>query len=151
MLFRLKGVVCNTTCRPGKSSYTCSPFLFVEARVFRIPFRPVIHAHADHPNLLRTGAGKDLLEEEEHAEQKRWESLSTKEKVSDWAVRHQYPLILGSWAASLGVAAAIIMRDRHQTTSQKVREVLCPSLLAENSDWLVGSGRLFKLVCGLRG
>jgi len=66
------------------------------------------------------GAGKELLEEEEHAEQRRWEALSTREKVSDWAVKHQYPLIVGSWAASMGVAAAIIMKDRHQTTSQKI-------------------------------
>jgi len=66
------------------------------------------------------GAGKDLLEEEEHAERKRWESLSTKGKIGDWAIRHQYSLILGSWAASMGVAAAIIMKDRHQTTSQKI-------------------------------
>ena len=51
----------------------------------------------------------------------RWEGLTTKEKIGDWALRHQYPLILGSWAASLGLAAAIIMKDRHQTTSQKVR------------------------------
>ena len=70
--------------------------------------------------ITREGAGKDLLEEEEQAAQKRWESLSTREKIGDWALKHQYPLILGSWAASMGVAAAIIMKDRHQTTSQKV-------------------------------
>ena len=70
--------------------------------------------------ITRQGAGKDLLEEEEHAKQKRWESLSTRGKISDWAINHQYSLILGSWAASMGVAAAIIMKDRHQTTSQKV-------------------------------
>jgi hypothetical protein len=79
--------------------------------------------------LLREGAGKDLLEVEEFAEQKRWESLSTKDKVSDWALRHQYSLILGSWAASMGVAAAIIMKDRNQTTSQKVCILLWPSFL----------------------
>ena len=68
----------------------------------------------------REGAGKDLIDEERLAERKRWELLSTREKVGDWALRHQYPLIVGSWVASLGVAAAIIMKDRHQTTSQKV-------------------------------
>lgn len=44
-----------------------------------------------------------------------------KEKVGDWALKHQYSLILGSWATSMGVAASIIMKDRNQTTSQKVR------------------------------
>ena len=81
--------------------------------------------------ITRTGAGKELLEEVEHAEQKRWQSLSTREKIGDWAVKHQYSLILGSWAASMGVAAAIIMKDRHQTTSQKVRRALCSSSVGE--------------------
>jgi len=85
-----------------------------------------------------------------HAERKRWAALSTKEKVSDWAIRHQYPLILGSWAASMGLAAAIIMKDRHQTTSQKVRGVLFSSLPLGDIDRLVGSGRSSKLVCGRR-
>ncbi|KAF9645997.1 hypothetical protein BDM02DRAFT_3189190 [Thelephora ganbajun] len=66
------------------------------------------------------GAGKDLLDEEEYAEQKRWESLSTNEKIGDWAFKHQYSVISGSWAASMGLAAAIIMKDRNQTTSQKI-------------------------------
>ena len=77
----------------------------------------------------RRGAGKDLLDEEENVERRRWEALSTKEKISDWAMTHQYSLIVGSWAASLGLAAAIIMKDRHQTTSQKVREALVLSPL----------------------
>ncbi|KAF9782738.1 mitochondrion protein [Thelephora terrestris] len=66
------------------------------------------------------GTGKELLDEQEHEERKRWESLSTKDKIGDWALKHQYSLILGSWAASMGVAAAIIMKDRNQSTSQKV-------------------------------
>ena len=94
------------------------------------------------PYRPRKGAGKDLLDEEENVERRRWEALSTKGKISDWAMKNQYPLILGSWAASLGVAAVIIMKDRHQTPSQKVCGV---------SDWLAGPGRLFKPVCGHRG
>ena len=83
---------------------------------------------ADHSINSRKGAGKDLLDEEEHIEQRRWEALSTKERIGDWALRHQYPVILGSWAASLGLAAAIIMKDRHQTTSQKVKSCVLLSL-----------------------
>ena len=142
MLSRLRGAVWNTTCRPGKSSFS-----LLRRWIFRVPFRPVIHAMS----IIRKGAGKDLLDEEEHVEQQRWESLSTREKVGDWALKHQYPLIVGSWAVSLGVAAAIIMKDRHQTTSQKVCQTLClPSLWLEGSDRLVGSGRSSKLVCGRR-
>ena len=61
-----------------------------------------------------------MIDEERQAERKRWELLSTRGKIGDWAIRHQYSLILGSWATSMGVAAAIVMRDRHQTPSQKV-------------------------------
>ena len=89
------------------------------------------------------------MDEQEHAEQERWKALSTKEKVGDWALKHQYSLILGSWAASMGVAAAIIMKDRHQSTSQKVCGVVCALLLLEGSD-LGFFGRSFRLVCGRR-
>lgn len=143
MLSRPRGAVWNMICRPGKSTFSS-----LRRWVFGVPFRPVTHAMP----IIRKGAGKDLLDEEEHVEQQRWESLSTREKVGDWALKHQYPLIVGSWAVSLGVAAAIIMKDRHQTTSQKVRRDLCfpsPPWL-EGSDRLVGSGRSSKLVCGRR-
>ena len=73
---------------------------------------------------FREGAGKDLLEDEEIAERKRWASLSTRDKISDWSLKHQYSMILGSWAATLGLAATIIMRDKNQTTAQKVRNDL---------------------------
>ena len=109
----------STICRPGMS------LLFV---FFSMSRSVPSFTSCRSP---REGAGKDLLDEQEYAERKRWESLSTKEKVGDWALKHQYSLILGSWATSMGVAAAIIMRDRNQTTSQKVREALSPSVLLD--------------------
>ena len=140
MLFRPKGVAWSTICRPGKS-----PFSFRLVTGFPCPV-PTRHSRRS-PNRFRKGAGKELLDEEEDAERRRWAALSTNEKISDWAFKHQYPLIVGSWAASMGLAASIIMKDRFQSTSQKVREA---SLPLEGADWLVDSGRLFKLVCGHR-
>ncbi|KAH7915575.1 hypothetical protein BJ138DRAFT_1141629 [Hygrophoropsis aurantiaca] len=67
-----------------------------------------------------TGAGKWELDREVAEEQARWAALSMKEKVGDWAVRHQFSIILGSWALSMAVAGGIIARDRHQTIPQKV-------------------------------
>ena len=61
---------------------------------------------------FRTGAGRmelDRIATEEHA---RWSTLSVKEKVSDWASRHQYGIIFGSWALSMAAAGAIISRDK---------------------------------------
>ena len=139
MLFRPRDAAWNTTCRPGESPV----FLFFTG--FPVSRSGTSLTPIDSGKFR---SGKDLLYEEENVERRRREALSTKGKISDWAMRHQYPLILGSWAASLGVAAAIIMKDRHQTPSQKVCEVLYP---LESSDWLVGPCRLFKRVCGHRG
>jgi len=50
----------------------------------------------------------------------RWESMSTGDKVADWASRHEYSIIVGSWALSLGLAGGIISRNKYQTTAQKV-------------------------------
>ena len=60
-----------------------------------------------------TGAGKALLEREEQAAETSWEHLSTKDKLKDWAVRNQYKVILGSWAASMAIAGTIVMRNRY--------------------------------------
>ena len=46
--------------------------------------------------------------------------MSLGEKINDWSLRHQYTLIMGGWAASLGVAGAIISRNKYQTLPQKV-------------------------------
>jgi hypothetical protein len=32
---------------------------------------------------------------------------------SKWVARHQYQVILGSWATSMAIAGTIIMRDRY--------------------------------------
>ncbi|KAF4575279.1 hypothetical protein EYR40_004986 [Pleurotus pulmonarius] len=61
-----------------------------------------------------------VLDEKEQKKEARWNSLDTSSKIGDWAARHQYSLILGGWASSLGVAAAIISRDKYQTVPQKV-------------------------------
>jgi len=66
------------------------------------------------------GVSRQLLDSAKARETSEWDGLSTKEKMSKWVARHQYQVILGSWATSMAVAGTIIMRDRHQSTSQKV-------------------------------
>ena len=59
------------------------------------------------------------------------------EKIGDFAARRQYTLILGGWATSLGVAAAIISRNKYQTFPQKVMYLLdhiCASVLISSLD-----------------
>ncbi|KAG6840644.1 hypothetical protein C0991_005367 [Blastosporella zonata] len=66
------------------------------------------------------GEGVRFIHGRQMADDARWEELSTRDKLGDWADRHQYSLILGGWASSLAFAGAIISRDKLQTTAQKV-------------------------------
>ncbi|KAK7470252.1 Replication factor C, subunit RFC4 [Stygiomarasmius scandens] len=67
-----------------------------------------------------TGETVHLLSEKEQKEKEKWEAMTLKQKVGDWASRHEYSIIMGSWAASLAAAGAIISRDKLQTPAQKV-------------------------------
>ncbi|KAK0206890.1 hypothetical protein DFS33DRAFT_1452780 [Desarmillaria ectypa] len=62
----------------------------------------------------------ELLDEKERQKEERWQNLTFGGRLTDWAQRHEYSVFLGGWAASLGLAGAIIARDKLQTTSQKV-------------------------------
>ncbi|PPR02652.1 hypothetical protein CVT24_002135 [Panaeolus cyanescens] len=66
------------------------------------------------------GDSVKVMNEKELQQEKRWDSLTGTEKIADFALRHQYSMIMGGWAASLGVAAAIISRQKYQTYAQKI-------------------------------
>jgi len=66
------------------------------------------------------GAARELMDEKEFEEETRWQKLSLWDKVGDWSYRHQYSLIMGSWATSLAVAGTIISRNEYQTYPQKI-------------------------------
>ena len=44
-------------------------------------------------------------------EQRRWEALTTTQKISDWAGRHEFSIIGASWAASIIGSYAIVSRQ----------------------------------------
>jgi len=62
--------------------------------------------------LFREGDGLKVMNYQDLEEAKRWDSLSTSAKLSDWSARHKYSLIMGGWVGSLGVAGAIISRNK---------------------------------------
>ncbi|KAG6856786.1 hypothetical protein H0H87_000754 [Tephrocybe sp. NHM501043] len=66
------------------------------------------------------GEGVRFLHGKRLEDDARWEEMSNRDKLADWADRHQYSLILGGWASSLAFAGAVISRDKIQTTAQKV-------------------------------
>ncbi|THH32757.1 hypothetical protein EUX98_g1467 [Antrodiella citrinella] len=67
-----------------------------------------------------TGAGQREIKREEAEEEQRWEALSLRQRVKEWAIANQYKVILGAWALGMGVAGTIVWRNRHQSTAQKV-------------------------------
>ncbi|KAJ7591466.1 hypothetical protein C8J56DRAFT_935644 [Mycena floridula] len=67
--------------------------------------------------------GLRVLDQRQIKLEGKWEQMTTKDKMADWAVRHQYSLILGGWAVGIAVAGGIISRDRYQTFSQKIVQV----------------------------
>jgi len=73
---------------------------------------------AEWSEASKVGLNAQQLEDQK--EMMRIQSLSQGERLTDWAKRHQYSLIGGSWAVSMGIASAIVMRNRHQTFSQKI-------------------------------
>jgi len=66
------------------------------------------------------GTGFDVIKEELTEEEQKWAQMSSTEKLGNWFDRHKYSVVVGSWAASIAVAGAIISRDKYQSTSQKV-------------------------------
>ncbi|KAH9918187.1 uncharacterized protein BXZ73DRAFT_105312 [Epithele typhae] len=69
---------------------------------------------------LWTGAANAVMHREEMLSENRWEQMTVAQKVKDWASRNQYKVIVGSWAASMAIAGTIVMRNRYQSTPQKI-------------------------------
>ncbi|KAG8221520.1 hypothetical protein J3R82DRAFT_1735 [Butyriboletus roseoflavus] len=64
-------------------------------------------------------SGKLELDRAAAEEEARFNALSTTDKAFDWASRHQYSIILGSWALSMAAAGAIVAKDKYMTLAQK--------------------------------
>lgn len=63
--------------------------------------------------INREGEGLRVMDYKELEAEKKWDSLTFSQKVGDWSYRHQYSLIMGSWAGSLALAGAIISRQKY--------------------------------------
>jgi hypothetical protein len=64
--------------------------------------------------------GKHEIDAIRARQQARWESMTLRQKIGDFASRHEYGIIAGGWAASLAGSFGIIMRNKYQTMPQKV-------------------------------
>jgi len=77
---------------------------------------------------------------------------STAERIKDWGREHRYPIVFGSWVASMGVAFWIVSRSPYLTGQQKLVQarvyaqgltvaVLLASFALEANDAGKGTGR----------
>jgi len=69
-----------------------------------------------------TGAGVMELERVAAEERREWEALSLRQRIGDWATKHQYSLIFGGWAGSIATAGLVLSRPKYrlQDTGMKV-------------------------------
>jgi len=74
------------------------------------------------------------------------------QRIADWATENRYPIIFGSWVASMGASWAIVSRNKYLTGAQKLVQarvyaqgltvaVLLISFAFESSDKRKGKGR----------
>lgn len=70
--------------------------------------------------LNRTGTAKEIMAQDAITQEQRWEMLSTKEKVGDWASRHRWHLFVACWGASMVGSWLVLRRNTTQTFSQKI-------------------------------
>lgn len=71
--------------------------------------------------MFRTDVGKAELDTLAERSRAKWENMSTKDKVADFAARHQFSLIGTSWAASMIGAYAWISRDPYELLCLTIR------------------------------
>ncbi|WOO84634.1 Respiratory supercomplex factor 2 [Vanrija pseudolonga] len=98
------------------------PYKFFVGMMMSIPVGTVFGEKAGEKHIAQqwSGYGKEELDAEAKAAHERWESMSTWDKTKDWAARHQYTIIGGSWVASLGIAFGVVARNKYQTFPQKI-------------------------------
>ena len=94
---------------------------------------------------FRSGFGKVEMDREAQEAREAWEALSSKNKISNWLINHQYSVMAGGWLGTGAIAGTIIWRNKYQTTPQKVR-LLRSFLFNPGADLNINSW--FKCVCG---
>ncbi|KAI1789542.1 hypothetical protein LXA43DRAFT_1020772 [Ganoderma leucocontextum] len=64
--------------------------------------------------------GKLELDAQQRRQEASWDNLTLRHKLSDFVRRHEYGVIVGSWAVALTGALRYALKDPIQSTTQKV-------------------------------
>lgn len=102
---------------------------------------------------LATNPEKRRLKEEEEEHEREFRAThSTGQRLKEWAETNRYPIVFGSWVASMAIAFGLVSRNRYLSTSQKIVQarvyaqgltlgVLLASFGLEANDATKGKGR----------
>ena len=69
------------------------------------------HIHADAAGTFRKDVGKMQLGAQQHRQEAVWEVLTPRQKVGNFVRRHEYGVIVGSWAVALTGALRYALKD----------------------------------------
>ncbi|KAK4248010.1 hypothetical protein C7999DRAFT_40760 [Corynascus novoguineensis] len=117
-------------------------------------FGAIVLAERYSINFQRShDAMNNYLEESQRAiEEARRTQLSTRQKLLDWGRENRYTIVFASWIAAMGVAMAMVGRNKYLSTSQKIVQarvyaqgltlaVLIATAALETADAKSGKGR----------
>jgi hypothetical protein len=102
---------------------------------------------------LRTNPEKRRYEEEVREQHRQLEAAKTRsQRLKEWAEENRYPIIFGSWVASMAIAFGLVSRNKYLTGQQKLVQarvyaqgltvaVLLASFAFETNDMNKGKGR----------
>jgi len=68
-----------------------------------------------HHNKQRLALSQHVSDYERYESQK-----PALERARDWAAENRYPIVVGAWAASMGIAFALVRKNPYLTASQKI-------------------------------
>ncbi|CAK7275092.1 Replication factor C, subunit RFC4 [Sporothrix epigloea] len=91
-------------------------------------------------------------DESQRAQTQMHKAETTRAKALDWARENRYTIVVSSWAASLGLAMALVGRNKYLTTAQKIVQarvyaqgltlaIILATATLEMSDAKKGKGR----------
>ncbi|OCK95590.1 uncharacterized protein K441DRAFT_658297 [Cenococcum geophilum 1.58] len=102
---------------------------------------------------LKTNPEKRRYEEEVREQHRQLEAAKTRsQRLKEWAEENRYPIIFGSWVASMAIAFGLVSRNKYLTGQQKLVQarvyaqgltvaVLLASFAFETNDMNKGKGR----------
>nr|VWO95231.1 Acetyl xylan esterase, putative [Ganoderma boninense] len=70
--------------------------------------------------MFRKDVGKMELDVQQRQQEANWDDLTPRQKLSDFVRRHEYGVIVGSWAVAITGALRYALKDPIQSTTQKV-------------------------------